>query len=84
MVRWGDRSEEPTKHHTCTAKSIEDKTTSRHRILVLRPGMRAFVIEKSARRIRFWVDGNEHILAPVLAQNVSIKPLPEFRTEEPR
>lgn len=64
---------------------IEDEPETVYRQLValgLRPGMRAFIIEKSATRIRFWVDGNEHILAPVLAQNVSIKPLPEFRTED--
>jgi DtxR family Mn-dependent transcriptional regulator len=64
---------------------IEDEPETVYRQLValgLRPGMRAFVIEKSAKRIRFWVDGNEHILAPVLAQNVFIKPLLEFRTED--
>jgi DtxR family Mn-dependent transcriptional regulator len=64
---------------------IEDEPDTVYRQLValgLRPGMRAFVIEKSATRIRFWVDGNEHILAPVLAQNVFIQPLPEFRTAD--
>lgn len=64
---------------------IEDEPDTVYRQLValgLRPGMRAFVIEKSAARIRFWVDGNEQILAPVLAQNISVQPLPEFRTEE--
>jgi DtxR family transcriptional regulator, Mn-dependent transcriptional regulator len=48
----------------------------------LRPGMRAFVIEKSADRIRFWADGNEHVLAPVLANNITVVLLPEFRTED--
>ena len=64
---------------------IEDEPDAVYRQLLalgLRPGMRAFVIEKSATRIRFWADGNEHILAPVLAENVSIRPLPEFRTTE--
>jgi DtxR family Mn-dependent transcriptional regulator len=64
---------------------IEDEPETVYRQLValgLRPGMRAFAIEKSATRIRFWVDGNEHVLAPVLAQNVFVKPLPEFRTED--
>jgi DtxR family Mn-dependent transcriptional regulator len=46
----------------------------------LRPGMRAFVIERSDRRIRFWADGNEHVLAPVLAQNIAVVPLPGFHT----
>ena len=48
----------------------------------LRPGMKAFVIEKSADRIRFWADGNEHVLAPVLANNITVVPLPEFKTED--
>jgi len=48
----------------------------------LRPGMRAFVIEKSAQLIRFWADGNEHVLAPVLANNITAVPLPEFKTED--
>ncbi len=48
----------------------------------LRPGMRAFVIEKSADRIRFWADGNEHVLAPVLANNITVVLLPEFKTED--
>jgi DtxR family Mn-dependent transcriptional regulator len=64
---------------------IEDEPDTVYRQLVaqgLRPGMRAFLIEKSPTRIRFWADGNEHILAPVLAENVSIQPLPEFRTED--
>jgi DtxR family Mn-dependent transcriptional regulator len=64
---------------------IEDEPETVYRQLVaqgLRPGMRAFLIEKSPTRIRFWADGDEHILAPVLAENVSIQPLPEFRTED--
>lgn len=48
----------------------------------LRPGMKAFVIEKSADRIRFWADGNEHVLAPVLANNITVVPLPEYKTED--
>jgi DtxR family Mn-dependent transcriptional regulator len=64
---------------------IEDEPETVYRQLVaqgLRPGMRAFVIEKSPKRIRFWADGNEHTLAPVLAENVSIKPMREFRTAD--
>jgi DtxR family Mn-dependent transcriptional regulator len=64
---------------------VEDEPETVYRQLValgLRPGMHAFIIEKSASRIRFWADGDEHILAPVLAQNVSVQPLLEFRTED--
>lgn len=64
---------------------IEDEPETIYRQLValgLRPGMRAFIIEKSAARLRFWADGNEHVLAPVLAENVFVRPLPEFRTTD--
>jgi DtxR family transcriptional regulator, Mn-dependent transcriptional regulator len=64
---------------------LEDEPETVYSQLValgLRPGMRAFVIEKSLARIRFWADGNELVLAPVLAQNVSIRPLPELRPQD--
>lgn len=64
---------------------LEDEPETVYRQLValgLRPGMKAFVLDKSTTRIRFWADGNEHVLAPVLAENVTIRPLPEFRTED--
>lgn len=48
----------------------------------LRPGMKACVIEKSANRIRFWADGTEHVLAPVLANNISVVPLPETQLKD--
>ena len=41
----------------------------------LRPGMTATVLEKSPQRIRFWADGREHVLAPLLANNLSVIPL---------
>jgi DtxR family Mn-dependent transcriptional regulator len=48
----------------------------------LRAGMRAYVIEKSAHRIRFWADGNVHVLAPVLANNISVVPSPELAVKD--
>ena len=48
----------------------------------LRPGMRALVMEKSDERIRFWADGNEHVLAPVLANNLTVVPLPDFEAQD--
>ncbi|MCL5097350.1 MAG: metal-dependent transcriptional regulator, partial [Candidatus Omnitrophica bacterium] len=48
----------------------------------LRPGMKAYVMEKSAQRIRFWADGTEHVLAPVLANNITVAPLPEIQTQD--
>ena len=38
----------------------------------LRPGMRVTVLEKAPQRLRFWADGNEHILAPILANNITV------------
>ena len=64
---------------------LEDEPITVYRQLAalgLGPGMRVYVIERSAARIRFWADGNEHVLAPVLAENVSVKPLPESRPTE--
>ncbi len=48
----------------------------------LRPGMKAFVIEKSPDRIRFWADGTEHVLTPVLADNITVALLPESKTTD--
>jgi DtxR family Mn-dependent transcriptional regulator len=48
----------------------------------LRAGMRAYVIEKTANRIRFWADGNVHVLAPVLANNISVVPSPELAVKD--
>jgi DtxR family Mn-dependent transcriptional regulator len=50
----------------------------------LHPGMRVRVNEVSARRIRFEADAQEHVLAPILAANLSVLPLPkEERMEGP-
>ena len=38
----------------------------------LYPGMPVRVIEKTPTRIRFWANGNEHILAPIVASNISV------------
>jgi DtxR family Mn-dependent transcriptional regulator len=48
----------------------------------LRPGMKACLFEKTPERIRFWADGREHVLAPILANNISVVPLPEFTPSE--
>jgi DtxR family transcriptional regulator, Mn-dependent transcriptional regulator len=45
--------------------------------LGLQPGMRILVTEKSPQRISFRVDGKEQVLAPVLAENISVAPVPE-------
>lgn len=35
-------------------------------------GMQIIVTERNGQRIRFWGDGEEHVLAPLLASNVSV------------
>ncbi len=48
----------------------------------LYPGMPVRIIEKSPTRIRFWANGDEHVLAPVVAANISVvEAAPEPETE---
>ena len=64
---------------------IEDEPDRLYRQLVaqgLRPGMRALVLERSPTQVRFRAGGREHVLAPVLAENISIAPLPGFRAQD--
>jgi DtxR family Mn-dependent transcriptional regulator len=42
----------------------------------LNPGMIVQLIENSPRRVRFWADGDEHVLAPIVAANISVVPVP--------
>jgi DtxR family Mn-dependent transcriptional regulator len=45
------------------------------------PGMEVLVTDVTPRRIRFVAEGEEHILAPILAANISVEPLsPEQAT----
>jgi len=48
----------------------------------IRPGMRGLLIEKLPHRVRFWADGNEHILAPVVANNISVELLTDCVTKD--
>ena len=43
----------------------------------IRIGQRVTVLEKSSRRIRIENDGEEQVMAPVVAANVCVQPLPE-------
>jgi DtxR family Mn-dependent transcriptional regulator len=57
---------------------IEDEPAAIYAQLVaegLFPGLRVQVLEKSPQRIRFWGNGDEHILAPVVAGNLAIAPM---------
>ncbi len=52
----------------------------------LYPGMPVRIIEISSERVRFWANGDEHLLAPMLAANISVVAEPvtvEQDTEDP-
>lgn len=62
-----------------TLVHIEDEPREIYAQLVaenLHPGMRVQMLEASAERVRFWADGDEHVLAPVVAANLSYVRLP--------
>ncbi len=48
----------------------------------LHVGMEVRLVESSAQRVRFWAGGDEHLLAPVVAANISVRALPEKRVPE--
>ena len=48
----------------------------------LHPGMVVRITEATPERVRFWTNGDEHIVAPIVADNISIIPLPEEEAEE--
>ncbi|MCO5183354.1 MAG: DtxR family transcriptional regulator [Anaerolineae bacterium] len=41
----------------------------------LHPGQPVRVVEVTPQRVRFWANGDEHVLAPMLAANISVVPL---------
>jgi len=64
---------------------IEDEPEAVYAQLVaegLHVGMAVRLIESTARRVRFWSGGDEHTLAPVIAANVAVQPLPDEHREE--
>ncbi len=48
----------------------------------LHPGMKVRVLEKSLQGIRFWADGDEHVLAPILANNIAVIPIHDAELED--
>ena len=48
----------------------------------LHPGMIVNVIETTPKRVRFWADGDEHVLAPIVANNISVIAMPEEKEVE--
>jgi DtxR family Mn-dependent transcriptional regulator len=49
----------------------------------LYPGMAVRLVESSPQRVRFWANGDEHLLAPLLAANISVVPGRPERAELP-
>jgi DtxR family Mn-dependent transcriptional regulator len=43
----------------------------------LHTGLELRVMESTPARLRFWAGGDEHVLAPLLANNISVVPLPD-------
>ncbi len=47
----------------------------------LHPGQVLHVIESNTQRIRFWTNGDEHVLAPMVAVNIAVTPLTRIDEE---
>jgi len=63
---------------------IEDEPSMIYAQLVaegIYPGMHVQIIEKTHERIRFWADADEHILAPIVAHNLSVVLEPDEERE---
>jgi DtxR family transcriptional regulator, Mn-dependent transcriptional regulator len=57
---------------------LEDEPEAVYAQLVaegLHPGQTVRLIEADVTRIRFWANGDEHLLAPIVARNISVVPL---------
>ena len=64
---------------------LEDEPEAVYAQLVaegLQLGMQVDITQVSPQRVTFWADGNEHLLAPILAANISVVPLPEGKDQE--
>lgn len=59
---------------------IEDEPEAVYAQIVaegLHAGMVLQVLESTSQRVRFWAGGDEHTLAPLIAANIAVEPLPE-------
>lgn len=64
---------------------IEDEPAALYAQLVafgLYPGMQIYIIEKRNERIRLLAEGEEIILAPVLANHINVRPIPQEQSED--
>ncbi len=49
----------------------------------LHPGMQVRLAEITPQRVRFWSNAGEHVLAPMVAANISVVALPQMRMTRP-
>lgn len=64
---------------------VEDEPPSIYAQLTaqgIRPGMRGLIMEKLPNRIRLWTDGEEHVLAPIMANNIFVEPLQDCAADD--
>jgi DtxR family Mn-dependent transcriptional regulator len=65
---------------------LEDEPPAVYAQLValgLHPGLELRLLDSDPQRLRLWVDGNEQVLAPLVAANVTVLPLPDQALAEP-
>ena len=63
---------------------LEDEPPAVYAQLVaegLHPGQVVRVTEATAHRVRIWADGEEHVLAPILAANITVVAAPQEKAE---
>ncbi len=64
---------------------LEDEPPSIYSQLVaqgLRPGMEVRILDKGADHVRFWAGGDEHVLATLLANSVTVAPCAESQVDQ--
>lgn len=64
---------------------IEDEPEELYAQLVaegISPGMFARLTENSPQRVCFWIGDEKHVLAPIVAANISVIPIPEHKIEQ--
>jgi DtxR family transcriptional regulator, Mn-dependent transcriptional regulator len=65
---------------------LEDEPETVYAQLVaegLMVGQKVRLLESDSQRVRFWADGDEHVLAPILAANIGVVPILEVVEETP-
>ncbi|MBN1441525.1 MAG: FeoA domain-containing protein [Planctomycetes bacterium] len=66
---------------------LEDEPETSYAQLIaesLWPGMEVWVLERDPQRIRFLAGGEEHVLAPSLADSITVEPIAEEQARGPR